>query len=128
MSEPTRDGSGGQADIDRVFQILTSRTRRDVLRHLHHHPESVSVEELARALDDDVSVTERRLGLYHRHLPMLEAAGLVSWDRDSELVSNASTPTAVPERTEFRIGDVSVTVAARGHAGREVHNDGETEC
>lgn len=72
--------------LDVQFDVLADRTRRRVLVSLL---EAGPDEEIA--VPDDVHEGERDLEvleaeLVHTHLPKLESAGLVWWDRDAATV------------------------------------------
>lgn len=81
-----------------VFESLAHQRRRHAIRSLAADGESLSLRTLAR----DVAGRERdeadsgfppagaeavHTALYHQHLPKLEAAGTVEFDREHEKVS-----------------------------------------
>lgn len=79
---------------DVVFDLLSSSRRRYVLQYLSQHEGPVAFSELANELaawenDTDVEdITERQrkrvyVSLYQTHIPKLEEAGIVSYDRDT---------------------------------------------
>lgn len=71
--------------VDRLLELLANRRRRHVLRDLADEPdEAMTVQELRRSLLRDSELSERQLQqeLYHRHLPALSDAGLVTVDGD----------------------------------------------
>lgn len=75
-----------------LFEILSHRDRRHALDLMTGDDREWSLDELA----DDIAGRERdgaaadegrsrrgvRMGLYHMHLPMLAAGGLIEFDRD----------------------------------------------
>ena len=82
-------------DVSSLFELLTADTRRSLLVMLCD-AESVDVSDglpTRRAAVATPSPTgrsppsSRDLQLYHVHLPKLEAAGVVEWDRDTGTVS-----------------------------------------
>lgn len=84
-----------------VYKALTHPHRRTVLRCVAARHSPVSVDRLAdevAAAEDAVTVadvtderrTDELVALVHLHLPELDKAGLVRWDREAEHV--ASTP------------------------------------
>ncbi|WP_254272936.1 DUF7344 domain-containing protein [Haloarcula marina] len=108
-----RDDATG-CDLDSLFGVLASETRRRLLEHLDGGRDPVSVERLAVALaGDGVATAEQiqqtRVSLHHRHLPALHRAGLVEWDDTSATVQPIAG-TAGPDTTVFRANGISVTV------------------
>jgi len=98
---------------DDVFSILSNRRRRDVLRYLRRDAESASLGDLAEriaAWENDIPVAEvdykqrKRVytSLHQTHLPKLDEAGIVEYDRNrgtitltdraAELEAYLSTP------------------------------------
>lgn len=93
-----KQGSGGRSSEtaemtpDRVFDLLESSRRRHALAHLSERSTRIPLDELATIVaarendeetsDVDEEVKEQvQLSLFHVHLPKLEAAGLVEFDR-----------------------------------------------
>lgn len=72
----------GDAPLDRVFDVLRDPARRRLVVSLaESNPRSV--DEFANgAADADRSAIQ----LHHLHLPKLEAAGYITWDRDAGTV------------------------------------------
>lgn len=71
-----------------ALRALASRDRRRLLAALGERTEqgeALSVQEAVPAGRRDPEAF--RAELHHRHLPRLEAAGLVEWDRDARRVS-----------------------------------------
>jgi len=69
--------------MDEMFATLADRERRRVLLALLEHnpqPEVIGVGS------DDFGDDRRLLQLTHAHLPKLEAAGYIEWDRDAHEV------------------------------------------
>ena len=65
--------------IDTVFSALADSQRRLLVRYLSQQThETVTVRELAAALESDPTNTEPRL--HHVHLPHLDAAGHIDYD------------------------------------------------
>lgn len=81
---------------DQFYQALADRRRRRILAHLFSCGRC-TVEELVDVLCGWEAATSRtvdssqaeqlRLELTHRHLPLLEDAALLSYDRDTDEVS-----------------------------------------
>lgn len=84
--------------LDAAVRVLRADSRRRVLRFLLDDPSAVSVAELAdriRVPDPGsrtgtdgkrASYLDRRIGLLHNHLPLLEGVGLIEFDRRSRTV------------------------------------------
>lgn len=100
-SSPTNNGSESHTDppsidLDGAFQILSNGRRRFVVRHLAEHDdgEGVSIGTLsrARAVEEsnaktephEINSTERQrvyIPLYQGHLPKMDEAGIVDYDK-----------------------------------------------
>jgi predicted transcriptional regulator len=90
---PARDLS-----LDTAVRVLRADARRRALRSLLEDSGAVSVSELAdrirardtgsRTASDEGtgSRLDRRIGLLHNHLPLLERVGLIEFDRRSRTV------------------------------------------
>lgn len=98
-----RSGPAVDAIDDEVFVALRNRHRRYTLYFLDEH-DCASVDELAdvlagwEALESGVTTREDRTdfhaALVHRHLPLLEAAGLI--DREDTVVRRSNWQEPVP--------------------------------
>ena len=80
-------GEDGELGLyNAVYRCLQEPVRRRILfRLLNKHPEEGLI------VPDDVHAGEGdldrlHLDLIHRHLPPLEEAGLIRWDRDAQLL------------------------------------------
>ena len=78
--------------LDTVFEILKNRRRRDILQYLWQHEGTANIGELAEhiaALENDIDVSalsssQRKrvyIGLYQCHLPKMDDAGIVAFDK-----------------------------------------------
>jgi DNA-binding transcriptional ArsR family regulator len=78
--------------LDTVFEILKNRRRRDILQYLWEHEGTANIGELAEhiaALENDIDVTalsssQRKrvyIGLYQCHLPKMDDANVVAFDK-----------------------------------------------
>ena len=78
---------------DVIFEVLKNRRRRDVLEYLQSEGGTVTLAELAEqiaAWENDIEVaelnsTQRKrvyVALYQTHLPKMDDAGIVEYDRD----------------------------------------------
>lgn len=70
-------------EMDRVLQILSHRQRRLILYRLKQ-------EEAYTLLENSDTLDESEIELYHVHLPKLEAADYVEWNRNTREVSRGS--------------------------------------
>lgn len=97
------NGSGDSCDlaVDAVFDALADQHRRHVLSCLLEEGRAIGLVDLAWAIAEheadgpgtDIAaetVREIETSLYHVHVPKLEAAGVVEYDQDRDLV-RAST-------------------------------------
>lgn len=96
-------GDGGIYRLDEIFEALSHQHRRFILYYLRNH-EVVSVDELARGIaameaecpPDAVSAHENErmvTRLVHTHLPKLEDARFIEYDRRSRTVRYTEPPT-----------------------------------
>ena len=96
MTNTAPDPSPAPLSVDRIFDALADRRRRELLSHLRDRDGSSTVTEAAEALarenaegskDYPGEEIERvRTALYHAHVPKLEDLRLVAYDRERELI------------------------------------------
>lgn len=85
-------------NCDDVFESLASERRRVVLRALYRSDEPMDLSDLAgtvvEVVDGDSSgdVEDAVVKLHHCNLPKLEAAGLVTYDEATEVVTYEGHP------------------------------------
>ncbi|WP_209019667.1 DUF7344 domain-containing protein [Halorussus marinus] len=102
---------GGTSLLSRVFGALAEPRRRYVLYYLREHGRA-RVDDLAiqiGAWERDVATAELSvddveqitLELVHTHLPKLEDAGLVGYDRRTETVSYDYPPSLLDEALDI---------------------------
>lgn len=73
-------------DLDRCLAALACRARRRVVRELVDSPEETfELTDLARESDSNVHLATE--ALHHRHLPKLDQADLIDWDRRTGTVT-----------------------------------------
>lgn len=102
---PTPESGERGDEIDDIIGALSKKHRRFVLHDLSRWDGVVSIQKLAHHLTDwDATLDYRTVlaRLVHQDLPVLEAANLVSFDRDSRSV----TITARGECANRRRGEV----------------------
>ncbi len=91
--------SGVESEVspDEVFEVLSNYRRRYAIHLLKHRDERTSIGELAEQIAawennthrDSVTAHERKLAynaLQQRHLPKLDALGIVNYDHDRGVV------------------------------------------
>lgn len=69
------------ASVDRVLEILCDAERRRVLHMIDGH------KDLTQTDVADQCDSQTRIELVHIHLPKLDEAGCIEWDRDGEEIS-----------------------------------------
>jgi DNA-binding MarR family transcriptional regulator len=67
-------------ELDRIFDILSHHNRRLVLVLLQENATTTEADVMCHTIRDKHSV---QVSLIHNHLPKLEEAGYIEWDRDS---------------------------------------------
>ncbi len=86
---------------DVVFELLSSPRRRYILYYLRHSEEPVELTTLAEQVAawenetnvDNITEQERKrvyVSLYQTHIPRLDEAGVIEYDKDSGMVALAS--------------------------------------
>jgi hypothetical protein len=86
MTTDTAPLTEREGSLDDHLDVLGHVTRRRLLRTLtdHHAINRTDAVDLA---PDDADVHEVRVNLYHNHLPKLDEAGFVDWDRDTDEIT-----------------------------------------
>ncbi|MXR50690.1 hypothetical protein GRX03_03585 [Halovenus sp. WSH3] len=74
------------SEIDSLLETVKSRERRLILRSLVDDPTERRLEQIVEPIDADPS----EIDLFHTHLPKLEQAGYIRWDRDSNTISRGT--------------------------------------
>jgi len=83
------------SDVADVFELLSEKYRCAILVVLSDRSDPISISGLATHLDEWLSdpvddTATIRIELEHRHLPKLEAADVLEYDRDTGTVSRGS--------------------------------------
>ncbi|NHN47274.1 helix-turn-helix transcriptional regulator [Halostella sp. JP-L12] len=81
-----------RAPSDDVFSVLADRRRRQILRYLHEADPPEGLESIADAVGDRAGAPPRRelrIALHHKHLPKLDATGLIEYDAGDNRVVDA---------------------------------------
>jgi len=84
-------------NVELTFRALAARRRRIALRSLQTH-RRISLADLAelvleRETESDIvdlqpeEIRDVYFSLYHKHIPLLEEAGLASYEQEEDLVS-----------------------------------------
>jgi len=92
--------------IDRTFAALASEKRRSILAALRDESE-MEVGALVTHLTDDLdglTETDATVSLHHRHLPKLDEAGVVDYDRATGNVTYEGIPVGDDEWLEGVLG------------------------
>ncbi|NIC00572.1 helix-turn-helix transcriptional regulator [Halobacterium sp. R2-5] len=88
MSTLTRGETGSGIALATVFRTLSDPTRRHILSKLRRHTPQPLVELEYEAFHESADEREPpHVHLYHGHLPKLDSAGFVDWDRETDTVS-----------------------------------------
>lgn len=110
------DSGAISASTDRIFEILSDAERRHALRCLETCQNPVALADLAdtvacRKYDEPLSeispedVKRVYMQLYYSHVPKLEEAGLVEYDRAANVVSYERYPAVDAEILELEMID-----------------------
>lgn len=71
-------------DLDQILDHLSTRHRRLILLSLKHGGPTTETDVMLRGTDDQEAA---EVQLVHSHLPKLEDAGYITWDRDTGQIS-----------------------------------------
>lgn len=104
------DSWSGSQTVDRyaVFELLSNGHRHRLLTTLL---EEGSTTAIPPSDDTEADLESVRIALYHIHLPKLDDAGLIEWDRDQNQVSKGPKFKTVvdllgrPDETDSEIVD-----------------------
>lgn len=120
--ESSESATGGELSEDLIFDLLSAGRRRAVLRHLEHELDEVSFSDLTEAVaikeglpadgtpDDYKKVY---VSLYQTHVPKLEQAGVIEYDRDENTVSLTEKADPVLAYLNFTPPSQKQTIASR---------------
>lgn len=77
----------GQPAINDVLRALANGDRRRLLLALKDRPpqDEVPVSEVAQSGEETIDVLRQRF--HHTHLPLLDTCGLITWNREDNVVS-----------------------------------------
>ncbi len=75
-----------QVELDELFEVLSHPHRRRILTSLNErNPREEGEFSLAELITEE-EIDEETTGLFHNHLPKLDEAGFIDWDRERHLV------------------------------------------
>ena len=80
----TRNDSLSSLRMDRLLHILANKYRRRLLVALLEHNPQDEKNPLAETEGDDIE--SLKIAMIHSHLPKLEEAGFIEWDRERHAV------------------------------------------
>ncbi|WP_226008237.1 DUF7344 domain-containing protein [Natrinema salinisoli] len=101
-----------------LIRLLTDATNRAVLTALTDASHGLSVTEVAEQLvsEDERDMEEMVISLHHNYLPRLDQAGLLTYDRDENIVTSENYVTS---DTEWMDIDVLKDLLSRFSLGRK---------
>ncbi|ELY54436.1 hypothetical protein C491_19764 [Natronococcus amylolyticus DSM 10524] len=83
----TADGPKHSVSLDATLDILSNRYRRRLLvALLEHNPQDDDPQIPAALTFTDEDLETLRIHMTHTHLPKLEKAELIEWDRDTNTI------------------------------------------
>lgn len=104
--------SPDQLSKDVIFDLLKNRRRRQVLAYLREADETVTLSDLAEeiaAWENDIEIRELNsaqrkcvyVGLYQTHLPKMDDAGVIDYNKDRGLITLSENATLLDEYLEY---------------------------
>lgn len=107
--------SGHEDASGRLYRALSAAARRRLLWYMLDDTEEVTLDEAARVLagweatetgtlSTEADHDDLLVELHHRHLPVLDEAGLVSYDPNEKAVVLESLDESTAERLEDLVG------------------------
>ncbi|WP_339106262.1 ArsR family transcriptional regulator [Haloterrigena salinisoli] len=102
---------------EELLRLLTDTTNRAVLTLLTDTSHGLSVSEIAEQLvsEDDENIEQTVISLHHNHLPRLDEAGLINYDRDENIVTGANYLTSDVEWMDLDVLDDLLSQFRSGH-------------
>lgn len=84
----TGSDHGADPDLDSILNVLADRYRRRVLvALLEHNPQDDDDPQTPEDITmGDEDLEELMIEMEHTHLPKLAAAGLIEWDRETNVI------------------------------------------
>ncbi|MFD1597412.1 DUF7344 domain-containing protein [Halobellus rarus] len=100
--------NGSSLSKDETFDLLKNSRRRGVIRYLHDHGGSAVLSDVAEHIAaEENGVTVRELssdqrkrvyiGLYQSHLPKLDSAGVIEYDKNRGTIERQDSLTQLEE-------------------------------
>lgn len=91
MTTPHGDHAERRVGLDLAFKALSHATRRRVLTSLmKDNPRGQQEFETVEFVPDGPEREPITISLRHTHLPHLERAGFIDWDRDAEQITRGA--------------------------------------
>ncbi|WP_415380459.1 ArsR family transcriptional regulator [Halosimplex sp. TS25] len=78
--------SSAAVEASTVFEMLAADHRRYLLFALLDHNPQQEVQEPDGVVLDEIEKEKVQMEMYHMHLPKLEDAGFIRWNRDEQQV------------------------------------------
>lgn len=91
-SPQDHSADAARAPSDEVLSVLADGRRRQILRYLRESDLPEGIGSIADAIEDRHGAPPRRelrIALHHKHLPRLDAAGLIEYAAGDNLVVDA---------------------------------------
>lgn len=75
------------ADWGRMFGALENEKRRRLLvALLEHNPQEETIADPEANHNTEMALEPQEMEMYHKHLPKLERAGYIDWDKNSQKI------------------------------------------
>ncbi|MDQ2071543.1 DUF7344 domain-containing protein [Haloarcula sp. NS06] len=119
--QPAETSGSSSERLDTLLRALAAEPRRMICTYLAEH-DSATVTELTDVVvgwlktrgRDACNWDDTRTALHHQHLPILDDAGIVTYDADQQTATLASLP---PSATEILATITDLDPAETDHEG-----------
>ncbi len=101
---------------EELIRLLADATNRAILTALNDSPQELAVTELADRLDsaDEAELERTVISLHHKYLPRLDQAGLVEYDRENDIVTEADSSAVTADWIDIDVLDHLLTEVRTG--------------
>lgn len=90
-------------ELDELFEVLSHPHRRRILTSLNDRNPREEDEFILSELVTEDEIEEESTGFFHNHLPKLDEAGFIDWDRERHVVRRGPRFTEIEPLIELMV-------------------------